>query len=152
MSTNYCEFTGDRTTSFDEIPRVQRVCEHLGITPMCLKHNKLITEDAEGWRVCCQECTTPKQTKFNVGDEMNTIHIKRPTVADENPVIGDMFKSDENLYMLVHAGDDSYVACRLNGPGTWSGVCKSIDSAVRGLAKLPKGTVVTITVGGADPR
>ena len=58
----YCEFTGDNEREWNEIGLTKRNCEHLGFAH-CLLHNKAIHEDNEGWRVCCKECTTPRQVK-----------------------------------------------------------------------------------------
>lgn len=56
----FCEFTGDDEHTFDE-PGFKKLCEHAGFR-RCVLHNRPLRE-WRGWRVCCQECTTPIQIK-----------------------------------------------------------------------------------------
>lgn len=60
--TRFCEFTGDENKDWNEVPRTKRVCKWAGFR-QCGLHKKPIEENWEGWRVCCEECTTPKQIK-----------------------------------------------------------------------------------------
>lgn len=62
--TRYCEFTGDDSKEWDEVPRSVRVCMYAGFAE-CGLHKQPIPEDSNGWRMCCDECTSPKQIKEN---------------------------------------------------------------------------------------
>ena len=57
----FCEFTGDGNHVWDEVD-FKRKCRNIGIMHKCLLHKKPLGE-FEGWRVCCEECTTPVQVK-----------------------------------------------------------------------------------------
>lgn len=54
----YCEFIGDATKDFDEVPKSSRLCVHAGFSH-CTLHKEPLTEDASGWRLCCPSCTLP---------------------------------------------------------------------------------------------
>jgi len=62
MEVRYCEFTGDSKKAWDEVPR--RVCEYAGFSH-CILHDTSIKISADGWRVCCDKCETPKQVKLS---------------------------------------------------------------------------------------
>ena len=57
----FCEFTGDDTHFWDEVG-AKKCCPYVGISDICLLHKQPL-ETFEGWRVCCEKCTTPVQIK-----------------------------------------------------------------------------------------
>ena len=57
----FCEFTGDGKHYWNEVGYKNK-CQYIGIMDNCLLHKKPLGE-FEGWRVCCDECTTPVQVK-----------------------------------------------------------------------------------------
>lgn len=57
----FCEFTGDKDHYFDEAG-YKKKCEHISIMDKCLLHNLPLGE-FEGWKVCCDACTTPVHVK-----------------------------------------------------------------------------------------
>jgi hypothetical protein len=52
----FCEFIGNSEHTWDE-PGYKKLCPHAGFEH-CTLHKKPLG-NAEGWRVCCKECTTP---------------------------------------------------------------------------------------------
>jgi len=56
----YCEFIGDSKSPWDGEKKGK--CIHMGFRN-CVLHKQELSEDGEGWRMCCSNCKTPYYIK-----------------------------------------------------------------------------------------